>query len=89
MNEAILIHLTTQVLWIVMLLSLPVVAAVTVVSLVVSILQTLTQLQDQTMQFIFKLVTTALTLFIGYRWMGLTLLNYSELAFSQLSMMRR
>ncbi len=89
MNEAILIHLTTQVLWIVMLLSLPVVAAVTVVSLIVSVLQTLTQLQDQTMQFIFKLVTTALVLFIGYRWMGLTLLNYSALAFSQLAMMRR
>ncbi len=89
MNASILIHLTTQVLWIVMLLSLPVVAAVTVVSLLVSVLQTLTQLQDQTMQFIFKLVTTAITLFIGYRWMGLTLLNYGELAFSQLSMMRR
>ncbi|CCD29222.1 Secretion system apparatus protein ssaS [Candidatus Glomeribacter gigasporarum BEG34] len=89
MNEAILIHLTTQVLWIVMLLSLPVVAAVTVVSLIVSVLQTLTQLQDQTMQFIFKLVTTAVVLSIGYRWMGLTLLHYSELAFSQLSMIRR
>ena len=85
MSDAVLIHLTTQLLWIVLLLSLPIVASIAVISLFVSLMQTLTQLQDQSLQFIFKLVVASLALFFSYRWMGLTLLNYSEIAFVQLS----
>lgn len=85
MSDAVLIHLTTQLLWIVLLLSLPIVASIAIVSLFVSLMQTLTQLQDQSLQFIFKLVVASLALLFSYRWMGLTLLNYSEIAFGQLS----
>lgn len=89
MSDSILIHMTTQLLWVVLLLSLPIVVAVAVVSLAVSLMQTLTQLQDQTVQFIFKLLTASLTLLVTYRWIGLTLLNYSDMVFQQLSDMRR
>ncbi|BBE08355.1 MAG: type III secretion protein S [Glomeribacter sp. 1016415] len=89
MSDSILIHMTTQLLWVVLLLALPVVVAVAIVSLAVSLMQTLTQLQDQTVQFIFKLLTAALTLLVTYRWIGLTLLNYSDMVFQQLSDMRR
>ncbi|UAW64292.1 MULTISPECIES: type III secretion system export apparatus subunit SctS [unclassified Mycoavidus] len=89
MSDAILIHMTTQLLWVVLLLALPIVVAVAVVSLAVSLMQTLTQLQDQTLQFIFKLLTASLTLLVTYRWIGMTLLNYSDMVFQQLSDMRR
>ncbi len=89
MSDAILVQLTTQLLWIVVVLSLPVVVAVAVVSLVIGLLQALTQLQDQSLQFIFKLVVAAITLLITYHWIGTTLLNYSNMTFDHLSSMRR
>jgi len=85
MNDAVLIQISTQLLWVVFLLSLPIVAAVATVSLLIGLLQALTQLQDQSLQFIFKLVTTALMLLVTYRWMGSTMLNYANMAFSHLS----
>lgn len=88
MSDAILVQLTTQLLWIVVILSLPVVTAVAVVSLIIGMLQALTQLQDQSLQFIFKLIVTGVTLLIIYHWMGTVLLNYSNQAFDHLSSMR-
>jgi type III secretion protein S len=85
MNDAFLIQMTTQLLWVVIMLSLPVVAAVALVSLLVGLLQALTQLQDQSLQFIFKLITTSVTLLVTYHWISTTLLNYSNMAFQHLS----
>lgn len=57
-------------------------AAVT--GLLVSILQALTQIQDQTLQFLIKLVAVCITLAVSYHWMGSALLNYAILSFDQI-----
>ena len=47
----------------------------------------LTQLQDQTLQFLAKLLAVSITLVATYHWMGYTLLNYANLSFDQISKM--
>ena len=59
MSNAIVVHLATQLLWIVLLLSMPVVVVASVVGLIVSLLQALTQIQDQTLQFLIKLLAVS------------------------------
>ncbi|AVY93825.1 EscS/YscS/HrcS family type III secretion system export apparatus protein [Microvirgula curvata] len=87
MSEAVIVQLTMQMMWIVLLLSLPVVVVASVVGVLVCLLQALTQIQDQTIQFLVKLVAVAVTLAMSYRWMGDVLLNYAGLAFGQIDRM--
>lgn len=87
MSMSILMQLSTQLLWLVVLISMPVVLAVAVVSLIVGLFQTLTQLQDQSLQFICKLATVSITLFVFCHWMSIALLNFSNMAFQQISAM--
>ena len=87
MSEAVIVQLTVQMLWVVLLLSLPVVVVASVVGVLVCLLQALTQIQDQTIQFLIKLLAVAVTLAMTYRWMGDVLLNYAGLAFGQIGHM--
>ncbi|MGE8357558.1 MAG: flagellar biosynthetic protein FliQ, partial [Microvirgula sp.] len=59
MSEAVIVQLTVQMLWVVLLLSLPVVVVASVVGVLVCLLQALTQIQDQTIQFLIKLLAVA------------------------------
>ncbi|CAI1008407.1 type III secretion system export apparatus subunit SctS [Serratia quinivorans] len=88
MNNAMMIHLTVELLWLVLSLSLPTVVVASLVGVLVSLLQTLTQLQDQTLQFLLKLVAVCITLALSYRWTGDNLYNYTQLVFDQIGNMR-
>ncbi|WP_341660739.1 EscS/YscS/HrcS family type III secretion system export apparatus protein [Vibrio sp.] len=84
MNEAVIVHFTSELLWLVLILSMPVVLVASVVGILVSLFQALTQIQDQSLQFLIKLVAVCITLAVTYHWMGSTLLNYAGLAFDQI-----
>ncbi|EFL91887.1 type III secretion system apparatus protein [Candidatus Regiella insecticola LSR1] len=88
MSEAIVVQLATQVLWIVLMLSMPVVVVASAVGLIISLFQALTQIQDQTLQFLIKLLAVSITLLVSYHWMGSTLLNYTQQVFLQIGSMR-
>ena len=85
MNNAALTHLITQLMWIVLMTSLPIVLVASVVGLLVSLFQALTQLQDQTLQFMIKLLAVALTLMMSYHWIGGILLDYTRQVWLQIS----
>ncbi|MEW9809488.1 MAG: EscS/YscS/HrcS family type III secretion system export apparatus protein [Candidatus Symbiodolus clandestinus] len=87
MSERLIVQLAIQLLWLVLLLSLPIVLTASVVGLLVSLFQALTQLQDQTLQFLIKLIAVSITLMATYPWMGDTLLNYTNLVFKQIVQM--
>ncbi|MCC7005270.1 MAG: EscS/YscS/HrcS family type III secretion system export apparatus protein [Ottowia sp.] len=87
MSDAIIIHFASELLWIVLLLSLPVVAVASLVGIVISLVQALTQIQDQTLQFLVKLIAVSITLVVSYSWMGTVLLNYTIRTFGQMSHM--
>lgn len=87
MSEAVIIHLASEMLWLVLLLSMPVVAVASLVGVMISLAQALTQVQDQTIQFLIKLIAVSLTLVVSYHWMGDVLLNYAIRTFDQISQM--
>lgn len=62
---------------ILVLLAWPIIVA-TVVGLLVGLFQTVTQLQEQTLPFGFKLLGVSICLFLLSGWYGETLLNFSR-----------
>ncbi|KML18218.1 type III secretion system protein SsaS [Leclercia adecarboxylata] len=83
MTDANLTHFVTELLWLVLMTSLPVVVVASVVGIAVSLLQALTQIQDQTLQFMIKLFAVALVIMVTYHWMGGQLLAYTRQVFLQ------
>lgn len=81
MGKALIVHLASELLWLVLMLSLPVVLVTSIVGLLVSLLQALTQVQDQTVSFLIKLVAACITLAATYHWMGDELLAYTSKSF--------
>lgn len=88
MSEYQVIQLAVDLLWLVLLLSLPTVVIASFTGLIVSLVQTLTQLQDQTLQFLIKLVAVCVTLVATYHWMGDSLLNYTGRIFGMIGQIR-
>lgn len=87
MSTDVITHLASQMLWIILLLSLPVVVVASSVGIIVGLVQALTQIQDQTVQFLIKLIAVSITLAATYHWMGDVLLNYTLRSFEQINRM--
>ncbi|AZC51693.1 Type III secretion inner membrane protein (YscS) [Pseudomonas chlororaphis subsp. piscium] len=62
---------------ILILVAWPIIVA-TLVGLLIGLFQTVTQLQEQTLPFGFKLLSVSICLFLLSGWYGETLLNFSR-----------
>ena len=60
----------------------PILLLCMVVGVLVAIFQAVTQIHDQTLGFVLKLLVTVLVLFIGGNWMLHTLVEYSQYLFT-------
>lgn len=60
----------------------PILLLCMVVGVLVAIFQAVTQIHDQTLGFVLKLLVTVLVLFIGGSWMLHTLVEYSQYLFT-------
>ncbi|GAJ68508.1 MULTISPECIES: type III secretion system export apparatus subunit SctS [Edwardsiella] len=87
MNSGTLVQVSIEMLWVVLLLSLPTVAAASIVGILISLIQALTQLQDQTLPFLLKILAVFATLALTYHWMGNVILNFSSLIFEHLNLL--
>ncbi len=63
-----------QALWLVVVLSAPALIVATLLGVVISLVQALTQIQDQTLPYVIKVVVVAVVLTATGRWMGSELL---------------
>jgi type III secretion protein S len=70
MLDPVLTDLTYKALMLVLLLSLPPIITAALVGVAVSLVQAVTQVQDQTLSFAFRLVAVIVTLLITVRWLG-------------------
>jgi type III secretion protein S len=70
-----------QALILTLWLSLPPIIVASVVGTVFSLLQALTQIQEQTLSFAVKLVAVGATLYLTARWMGGEIYNYTVMLF--------
>ncbi len=71
-------------LWVALTLSLPLLAVGLVVGLAVSLLQAVTQIQEQTLSFIPKILAVAGTLLILMPWMLRVIVDYTHDLFMKL-----
>jgi len=72
-----LTRLVAETLYLVLLVSAPALVVSLVVGVAVALLQAVTQVQEQSLSFVPKLVAVALALVIGGGWMGGELVRYT------------
>lgn len=77
MHDPHILTLTAQALWLTLLLSMPPIIAAAAVGLLISLIQALTQIQEQTLPFAFKLIAVIISIFLTSRWIGIEIYNFS------------
>ena len=78
MNEAQLMNMATGAMIMTAKLALPILLTSLVVGLIVSLFQSVTQIQEVTLTFVPKLAALALVLTVGGHWMLSQLVGYSS-----------
>ena len=66
--DPILTDLTYKAMMMILYLSLPPIVMAALVGVIVGLVQALTQIQDQTISFAFKLIAIRITLILGFRY---------------------
>ena len=88
MSHTQILDYAKMCLVIVLRLSLIPIAVATFIGILVSLLQALTQIQEQTLGFAVKLIAISLTLLACATWMGSTLLLYTQDIFTHFALLR-
>ncbi|HYF27753.1 MAG TPA: flagellar biosynthesis protein FliQ [Baekduia sp.] len=84
MDPDSVVNLSTQALQVTLKLALPLLLVGLLVGLVISVFQAVTQIQEQTLTFIPKILATAAVLVIGGPWMLNQLLAYTTELWTQI-----
>lgn len=85
MNEQIIIDIAKQAIYLVLETAAPMLLASLVIGLIVSILQTVTSIQEQTLTFVPKLVAVFLIIMLFGGWILTSLKEYMVALFSNFS----
>jgi type III secretion HrpO family protein len=73
-----ILYLGKSTIMLIFWLSMPVIGAATLVGLVIALIQTLIQLQEQTLAFAAKLTVIVVVFFIIGDWMAMEMLNFQK-----------
>ena len=84
MNTDVVISLATQAMNVAFKVAMPLLLAGLVVGLVVSVFQAVTQIQEQTLAFIPKILAIAGVLIVGGPWMLGQVLSYTHDLYSSI-----
>jgi type III secretion protein S len=85
--ESAALNYAVQALYLVMMLSMPPIVVASIVGVVLSLIQAITQLQEQTLTFGVKLIAVVVTLFVMGSWFGAELLRYANEIFTRFYML--
>lgn len=77
MTDAFVLEVARQAVWLILLISLPILGAGLIVGLAISILQAATQIQEQTLTFVPKLIVTFLVMVLLLPWIIHLMSNYT------------
>ena len=83
MMNAQAIEIVNQALWLVLFLSAPPIIAASVMGLIVAVIQSATQLQEQTLQYTAKFFAIVLTLFATAALVGGSLYQFGDRIFTE------
>ncbi len=84
MTETVFIDLLQGAVWLIILLSAPLLVVNLVVGLAISIFQAVTQIQEATLTFVPKILASFLVLVLAGPWMTQLVVDYSHQVFQQL-----
>jgi type III secretion protein S len=76
------VYLAKQALILSLILSLPVILVASIVGLLFSLFQALTQIQDQTLSFAIKLIFIMITLYLTINWIAVQLYQYTLMIYA-------
>ncbi|MBX2852211.1 MAG: flagellar biosynthesis protein FliQ [Phycisphaeraceae bacterium] len=79
-----LIDVTRQTLMVMLILSIPVLLAGLTIGLFVSVMQAVTQIQEQTLSFVPKIIGMVLVAIVAMPWMVTRLMTFSAQMFGPL-----
>ncbi len=82
MDKSVIVNLVEQALQLILIISLPPIVITAVVGILVSLVLALTQLQEQTVTFLFKLVAVIIGLMITGLWIGADLVEFTRHTFN-------
>jgi flagellar biosynthetic protein FliQ len=84
MDSADVIFILRQLLYLAVLLSAPVVGISLLVGLLISVLQTLTSIQEQTLTFAPRIIAVAVTIAVALPWLLGILIEFTHDMFSRI-----
>lgn len=88
MHDGTVIRLATESLYLALWISLPALAVSAVIGVLIGLLQSVTQVQEQTLTFVPKLVAVSFVLMVAGGWMGHELLRFTANVWDLLPMIR-
>ena len=88
MSEAEILNHSAQALLLVLILSMPPIAVASLVGIIIGLFQALTQIQEQTISFAFKLAAIILVIFVTMGWAGAELISYGVESFNRIERIR-
>ena len=83
MTIADVMDISAQAIWLVIKCSAPMLISSLVIGLIISIFQTVTSIQEQTLTFVPKLITIFLVLIICGDWIMTNILEFIQMLFSR------
>ncbi|GAA4662799.1 flagellar biosynthesis protein FliQ [Arthrobacter cryoconiti] len=89
MNTSEVLNIAVQGLWVAAKLCAPILLTALVVGLAVSLLQSITQVQEATLSFVPKAVGVALALVISGHWMITEIVTFTHELFDKIPMLLR
>ena len=81
-DDGFVLSICSEALYLILLLSAPMLLSALIVGLVISILQATTQVQEQTLSFVPKIIVTFLSVIICSTWIGGVLGQFTLRIFS-------
>ena len=81
--NSVAMEYASQALYLVLMISLPPIVIASVIGIMLSLIQAVTQLQEQTLTFGVKLLAVVLSLFLLGGWMSGEILRYADEIFTR------
>lgn len=85
MSSFDIMNFVTQAMYLIVVLSAPILLTSMIVGLIISLLQAVTQIQEQTLSFVPKMVFTFIVIALAATWIGNSLYSFAIEIFKYIS----
>ena len=89
MTQEFVIGVTTQAIYLVLILVAPILLVTLILGILIGIFQAVTSIQEMTLTFIPKILASVVVLIITFPWMLNKIMDFTKLIFSYLTMVVR